>query len=89
MTTFAEDPILVRLAAQIDEVEARLAERDSEGVDSAQFTDASVSYIPVEVLEKRRVELNRRYQQRRAELQGESLIFGRVVEHKPTNRFRF
>ena len=73
------DEILINLARRIDNVEALIEKREMEGVSSANFMESSVNYVSLEQLEERRVELNRRYQQRRLELQGLSLAFGRYV----------
>ena len=81
---FIDDPTLVKLRQQLDKVEARLSERRDEAVDEANFADWNVKYMDIQRLEEQRVDLNRRYQQRRAELQGQSLVFGRYIEHDTT-----
>lgn len=78
---FVDDPTLKKLRAELDKVEARLSERRDDGVTEANFIDWNVKYMEMTRLEEQRVDLNRRYQQRRVELQGRSLIFGRYIEH--------
>ena len=82
---FSDDPLLIELGRQLDKVEARLSERRDEAVDEANFADWSVKYMDIQRLEEQRIDLNRRYQQRRQELQGRSLVFGRYLKHEPGN----
>ena len=76
---FETDPILVKLRRRLDAIEELIERRELEGVTNANFMEYSVNYMTLERLEARRVDLNRRYQQRRAELQGRDFALGQYV----------